>query len=563
MTHERVPSCLESHLGRVVTRAWRRRPIETATVARVDAAPKTAAARAMSTVLAWVASSALARAAKALTRRSWKRAVRSMLDVYCESYAWDEGDDECVVVRDVVVRATALEAVVRPLGLRAGAGGCTFGKMRFCISLGLSMDMELFTKPWRIEVDHFRLNVGCDARPGEGEGTEGEADDRCDAGESMRPSKMEEWLPLHRALENLQLTLRNAQVCLHSGSLAGSLIFKLDTVRYATTNEEWSPMTTITTGADYAGGTLHKLLTFDGFEAYTDRATSPLDRSHVGCSGPWDIPFDDAEGELLPVPQLTHVKVLFNGLHGQMKIVKKLKNNLTGRIVTDFFGDVYIFRLSFASDGAPKVRVPNVAWRLEWSEDVGTYILDMDEALQFSMSHQIDSEILAEINAWLVELLQALSEVAPSLETQLTCERARRLQEQAFVGRLHNRLDEVKENFREKFLIWRSGARSAIEDLNQALSEEQRRREVLEKTLKEQQEVFSRMYEKLQEQLVGASPAEQVNAVSRMMRELRAAALDPNVSDSSTTTHRVPFEGGYKFGDVSRKALRWLSKSSE
>lgn len=34
-------------------------------------------------------------------------------------------------------------------------------------------------------------------------------------------------------------------------------------------------MTTITTSADYAGGILHKLLTFKGIESYTDRVMSP------------------------------------------------------------------------------------------------------------------------------------------------------------------------------------------------------------------------------------------------------------------------------------------------
>ena len=52
----------------------------------------------MAALVTWLASSALAStmtsAAKALTRRSWKRAVRSMLDVYCESYAWDEESEQ-------------------------------------------------------------------------------------------------------------------------------------------------------------------------------------------------------------------------------------------------------------------------------------------------------------------------------------------------------------------------------------------------------------------------------------------------------------------------------------
>ena len=90
-----------------------------------------------------------------------------MLDVYCESYAWDEESEQndlSVVVKDVILKKSELEALLLTFGLHLGEGGCTFGKIRFCISLGLNMDMELFTKPWRIEVDHFRLNIGCGAR---------------------------------------------------------------------------------------------------------------------------------------------------------------------------------------------------------------------------------------------------------------------------------------------------------------------------------------------------------------------------------------------------------------
>jgi hypothetical protein len=256
------------------------------------------------------------------------------------------------------------------------------------------------------------------------------------------------------------------------------------------------------------------------------------------------------------VPQLTRVKVLFNGLHGNMKIIKKLKSSLTGRVVTDFFGDVYTFQLCLVSGGVPKVRIPHIALRLEWSEHIGTYVLNMEEAVQFSISHQIDAEILAETNAWLVQILEAHAEVAASTETQLSYERARRFQEQAYVGRLHKRLDEVKETFREKFLVWRSGTKSAIDELNMALSEEQQRREALEKAMKAQQEVLSQMYQQLQAQLVDASPVEQVNAVSQAMRAM-SMSLDPK--SNSTLPQRVPFEGGYQFGDVSRKALRWFS----
>jgi hypothetical protein len=517
----------------------------------------------MATFAAWLASSALAStmksAAKALTRRSWKRAVRSMLDAYCESYAWDEESEQnelSVVVKDVVLKKSELEALLLATGLHVGEG-CTIGKIRFCISLGLNMDMELFTKPWRIEVDHFRLNIGCGARAECDVRTEVSPQLTCSSEVSSRPSKLEEWLPLHRAVENLQLILQNATVSLHSSNLAGSLIFKIDTVKYTTTNEHWSPMTT-TTSADYAGGIVHKLLTFEGFEAFTDRAVSPLDSAFVDCSGPWDLPFDDADGTLLPVPQLTHVKVLFNGLQGNMKIIKKLKSSLTGRVVTDFFGDVYIFKLCLVSGGVPKLRIPHVALRLEWSEHAGTYVLNMEEAVQFSISHQIDAEVLAEIHAWLIQLLEARAEVAPSTETQLSYERARRFQEQAYVGRLHKRLDELKETFREKFIVWRSGTKSVIDDLNMALSEEQQRRDVLENSMKAQQEILSQTYQKLQAQLVDGSPGEQANAVSEAMRAM-VIALDPK--SHSTPTQRVPFEGGYQLGDVSRKTLRWFSKT--
>ena len=94
----------------------------------------------MAAIVTWLASSALAStmtsAAKA-PRRSWKRAVRSMLDVYCESYAWDEESEQndlSVVVKDVILKKSELEALLLTFGLHLGRAAARLGSVLLHLS---------------------------------------------------------------------------------------------------------------------------------------------------------------------------------------------------------------------------------------------------------------------------------------------------------------------------------------------------------------------------------------------------------------------------------------------
>jgi hypothetical protein len=65
--------------------------------------------------------------------------------------------------------------------------------------------------------------------------------------------------------------------------------------------------------------------------------------------------------------------------------------------------------------------------------------------------------------------------------------------------------------------------------------------------------------QQLQTQRVDASPVEQANIISRAMHDIREA-LDS--TSSLALDQRTPFEGGYQFGDVSRKVFRWFSRTN-
>ena len=112
-----------------------------------------------------------------------------------------------ILVKDIKICAKILDEFLRSVGMRVGEGSCTVGLVRIKLSLGLDIDMGLFSKPWQVEVHdiqlHLELGVGVSA-------AEEAVDLSSDGGaaEKPTPSMAEEWLPLHRAAENLQLTVR-------------------------------------------------------------------------------------------------------------------------------------------------------------------------------------------------------------------------------------------------------------------------------------------------------------------------------------------------------------------
>ena len=117
-----------------------------------------------------------------------------------------------------------IDQLLRSLGVRADAA--TVGSVRLCLSVGLDLDVGLFSKPWRVEVQDLKLELELGAAP-----AGDEAEDTAEAaGSAPSSSSSEDWLPLHRAAENLQLSLRNTVVVLRGLEPGRCLVIRLEQV---------------------------------------------------------------------------------------------------------------------------------------------------------------------------------------------------------------------------------------------------------------------------------------------------------------------------------------------
>ena len=511
----------------------------------------------MGWLFGWAATTAVTQAfksaAKGLTRKTYKNALRSTLERLCEAYTWDDENEESdtvILVKDIKICAKILDEFLRSVGMRVGEGSCTVGLVRIKLSLGLDIDMGLFSKPWQVEVHdiqlHLELGVGVSA-------AEEAVDLSSDGGaaEKPTPSMAEEWLPLHRAAENLQLTVRNTMITIQGLEPGARMVCRLEALDFFPTDAEWTPIADVRTVEE--GSVLHKVLCFDQLEVYTDAVTPAdmtppleLDQSTLMPSAD-----EDSSPVFLPGPAIPRRLVLVSGVKGKCKIRKKLSKDLTGAVASDFFGDAYLFQLSLLSDGAPRLRMPLVALHLAWNEAIESYVLNMEKPLQFSVGHELDAPTLAEIVSWQRQFLQAYAHVAPSAEAQLALERVWRMDE-------HNKLGDMHRKFVKAVRVARE-AKAEVERLNAAAAQEQAARCAADAAVEEQRVRASELLSRLEAQraAVHGPPGEDAREAMIAGYEAAVQALQAIAGPDRGATGgetRKPFEDGYQLGDVSRRA---------
>jgi len=264
------------------------------------------AATALSWLGSWAISAHIKDRVQSYTRRTWKKALRGTLEEYCEDYEWDadnETSDTVVIVKDAKLRPHVIDQLLRSLGVRADAA--TVGSVRLCLSVGLDLDVGLFSKPWRVEVQDLKLELELGAAPA-GDEAEDTAEaagsapspdsspQRSSSSSSKRSSSSEDWLPLHRAAENLQLSLRNTVVVLRGLEPGRSLVCRLEQATLSTTDSEWAPIQKVAADAVDDGSVLHKEVSFFGLDVQLQRAqeaeVDSWERSWLGEGG------DEADG---------------------------------------------------------------------------------------------------------------------------------------------------------------------------------------------------------------------------------------------------------------------------
>mmetsp|Transcript_43632 Transcript_43632/g.144464 ORF Transcript_43632/g.144464 Transcript_43632/m.144464 type:complete len:147 (+) Transcript_43632:94-534(+) len=80
-----------------------------------------------------------------------------------------------------------------------------------------------------------------------------------------------------------------------------------------------------------------------------------------------------------------------------MRIKKRLKRDLTGSVASDWWGDEYLFLLSAACHGVPRLQLTGVLLRLKWSEEIEECVLNHEKTAQLSVGHSLDATLLAEL----------------------------------------------------------------------------------------------------------------------------------------------------------------------
>uniref|UniRef100_A0A7S0NI49 Band 7 domain-containing protein n=1 Tax=Micromonas pusilla TaxID=38833 RepID=A0A7S0NI49_MICPS len=510
-------------------------------------------------VVGWFASAAISSSftsvAKSVTRSTWKRAFRSTLDDCCDHYSWDDANqtsETVLVIKDVKVKSSTVNPFLSYVGMRVDDGCLSIGSMRICFSLGLSVDGGIFSKPWRVEVDHVCLELELEADP------KFDAASQSNSADSTRTARMtaEDWLPLHRALENLQLTLHNIRVTLNSSKISGKLIGQMKRCNYVTTDVNWEAITTVAKDSVGTGTILHKVFKFEGLEIYSERIS---DLAHLGIESEfWDNSLSSTQNDFLDPPKQKSILILASGLYGAIKVKKKLKDDLKGRVASDFFGDAYIFHLSLASEGIPRLRISSNVFRLDWSKDINTYVLDMENTAKFSMTHELDAAVLVEINLWMLQILHAYSSVAPSAEIQLACERARRMEEHAKVRSLHRHLRAAQDIFQNKVSEIESKTKAAMDELSEVAVSERQKQQVAVDVLKRKENEALELMQRIQDQVSSGTPPNEI--IRAALRGLHSISTSSGVEVSRSSLQRQPFDGGYRFGDITRSTFKLFSK---
>lgn len=179
----------------------------------------------------------------------------------------------------------------------------------------------------------------------------------------------------------------------------------LEQATLSTTDSEWAPIQKVAADAVDDGSVLHKEVSFFGLDVQLQRAqeaeVDSWERSWLGEGGDEadgrasgvkeggegrvavEIPTavagrvavgmaigDRARAPLLSPPPPVQQLVAVSGLRGRMRIKKRLKRDLTGSVASDWWGDEYLFLLSAASDGVPRLQLTGVLLRLKWSEEL-------------------------------------------------------------------------------------------------------------------------------------------------------------------------------------------------
>lgn len=398
---------------------------------------------------------------KKVTASSWSRILKKTLDHYCTSFEWVEDiSAESCTVTNIVPRSDAINRLLAQFGFRLAADS-KIDKLTIKITLKLRKDLGIFSEPWHIEFSgvSMQLELGS-AEIAQGvDDWSAWSDDASFVSEASEKlsetSEKSDWLPLHKAVENMHLVIRNVSVRVNSSTPDTALnaatvarvhlMLRFGELAVATTDADWNELSgTVDLSS---GGTVFKKAFVKDFEvtSHTERhavfeLTGPMDvtdsaRLPIAASAIGDTPDADTPDQ---------ARVLFQGLCAEVKVTKQLKSALAGSVSKDFLGERYRIDFSLQSTGRPRLSMPSVPIVLEWDETRGTFKSIFDGQIKTSFSHVLEASELAECMWWWRQLTDAFNAAQPGPEAQLANERRWRTEEHAKACRLQSELAQSK-----------------------------------------------------------------------------------------------------------------------
>ena len=361
-----------------------------------------------------------------LGRKKFREKVESELAEHCESYEWDptstELSGDAIHIHNVVLKRETADMVLSSIGLRVaepGIGRVTIGTFRLLVTFQLDSTLGIFSRPWKVDID----NVSCVlelthsmAEASEADDDEGSEYDSASSepesataprlhaaqrsnsnleevgrsppspGVRRQRSSQKDWLPLHRAIENMRLTVRNVKVRVRGREPGDILEANVSELKLTTTDANWKEnVDGVVEAVD--GEVIHKVLSISGVDVTTEKLRR---EARVSLSG---APPKD-------------VTCLVQGLTMRVHLRKKLEE-LAGSM-EDFLNNSYGLEVT-VSASRPQLEIPSVSGSLTYDAAIGKYHSILKGDLQLQLVHMLDAAELYDLHFWWSELQASMA----------------------------------------------------------------------------------------------------------------------------------------------------------
>lgn len=520
-------------------------------------------------------------AATKITSKSWSRILKKTLQHFCTSFEWDESAsavDSCTI-KNIVPRTSVVNQLLAKFGLRLAAEGCKLETCAIKITLKMRSDLGIFSEPWRVEVSGLRLNLELGAAPCEEKAdfdgweedmsfvsAESSPQAEFHQGDGQESKGASDWLPLHKAMENMRLSLSNVSVNVNSSGPDTAidaatvarvrLMMRLRELAIFTTDEHWKELPST---AEIAGGsTVHKVARLNHLQV-----TSHTQHVHV---------FPDEAAEAGTMPDLSKAdisletptpfppsamtadqpRVLIEGVCGEVKVTKQVKSLLSGSVARDFIGERYRIDCSLQSDGRPRLSMPSLPIVIEWDEVREVFKMLFDGQIKTSFSHVIEAPELVECMWWQQQLKDAFNAVQPGLAAQLANEKRWRTEE-------HTRACQLQSELQNAKVAWKAQDEATRKTLQQQKDEQERARA--------QAAGLARSLESLVRELDGGSRLDPARLVelTQQARLLANPDASTTAAGSSSSNPRLARVGtdDYQFGDLTAGTAKAVASAAQ